>query len=185
MTVRNRMARRMRAPLTAAAVALGMAGCAVTHVGEDWQCPVAQGVQCASVAAADPAVQHSATSETSETIRPPAPIWPDDVAHESCIPCVARSNPFTWFAGLFRRDAGGGEDQVLGVDAADTEAAASPPVAAEAAGAGQADAASPAALRSPERIARVWIAPFVDADGVYREGAWVRVVIAPAAWKLP
>ena len=40
-------------------------------------------------------------------------------------------------------------------------------------------------LREPETIGRIWIAPFVDADGVYREGAWVRVVIAPAEWRLP
>ena len=185
MTARNRIARRMSAPLPAAMAALGMAGCAVTHVGEDWQCPVAQGVQCASVAAADPAVQHPVAPGLSETARPLSASRTADGARESCVPCVARSKPFAWLAGLFRCDAGSGEDRVRGVDAADTEAAASPPVAAEAAGAGQADAASPAALRSPERIARVWIAPFVDADGVYREGAWVRVVIAPAAWKLP
>ena len=43
----------------------------------------------------------------------------------------------------------------------------------------------PEDLRAPETIGRVWIAPFVDADGVYREGSWVRVVIAPAAWRLP
>ena len=35
---------------------LAMAGCAGNHVGDDWQCPLAQGEVCASVSAADPAV---------------------------------------------------------------------------------------------------------------------------------
>ena len=39
-------------------------------------------------------------------------------------------------------------------------------------------------LREPEVVGRVWIAPFVDADGIYREGAWVRLVIEPARWRL-
>ena len=43
-------------PLLVAAAALALSGCAATHVGEDWQCPLAQGSVCASVAAADPAV---------------------------------------------------------------------------------------------------------------------------------
>ena len=40
-------------------------------------------------------------------------------------------------------------------------------------------------LREPEFIGRIWIAPFVDGDGIYREGAYVRLVIAPARWRLP
>ena len=36
--------------------ALALGGCAGTHVGDAWQCPLAQGKACASVAAADPAV---------------------------------------------------------------------------------------------------------------------------------
>ena len=40
-------------------------------------------------------------------------------------------------------------------------------------------------LRTGEVVARIWIAPFVDAGGVYREGAWVRVVLEPAGWRLP
>ena len=39
-------------------------------------------------------------------------------------------------------------------------------------------------LRAPEVIGRVWIAPFVDADGIYREGSYVRLVIEPARWRL-
>ncbi len=39
-------------------------------------------------------------------------------------------------------------------------------------------------LRTDEVVARIWIAPFVDADGVYREGSWVRAVLEPAGWRL-
>ena len=40
-------------------------------------------------------------------------------------------------------------------------------------------------VRIPEKIGRIWIAPWVDANGVYREGAWVRVVISAATWRRP
>ncbi len=39
-------------------------------------------------------------------------------------------------------------------------------------------------LRTGEVVARIWIAPFVDADGVYREASWVRAVLEPAGWRL-
>ena len=39
-------------------------------------------------------------------------------------------------------------------------------------------------LRTGEVVARIWIAPFVDANGVYREAAHVRVVLEPAGWRL-
>ena len=39
-------------------------------------------------------------------------------------------------------------------------------------------------LRTDEVVARIWIAPFVDADGVYREASHVRVVLEPAGWRL-
>ena len=39
-------------------------------------------------------------------------------------------------------------------------------------------------LRTEEVVARIWIAPFVDTDGVYREAAWVRVVLEPAGWRV-
>ena len=47
------------------------------------------------------------------------------------------------------------------------------------------DGAGGGELRTGEVVARIWIAPFVDADGVYREAAWVRAVLAPAGWRLP
>ena len=39
-------------------------------------------------------------------------------------------------------------------------------------------------LRTDEVVARIWIAPFVDAEGVYREASYVRVVLEPAGWRL-
>ena len=39
-------------------------------------------------------------------------------------------------------------------------------------------------LRTDEVVARIWIAPFVDADGVYREASWVRAVLEPAGWRI-
>ena len=75
--------------------------------------------------------------------------------------------------------------------------AASPAPPSEAAATGEAAPPLPAAtvaarddpsgagLRAPEVLGRVWIAPFVDAGGIYREAHWVRVVMAPAEWRLP
>ena len=40
-------------------------------------------------------------------------------------------------------------------------------------------------VRIPEKIGRIWIAPWVDANGVYREGAWVRILISAATWRRP
>ena len=38
-------------------------------------------------------------------------------------------------------------------------------------------------LRTDEVVARIWIAPFVDGNGVYREAGHVRVVLEPASWR--
>ena len=40
-------------------------------------------------------------------------------------------------------------------------------------------------LRTEEVVARIWIAPFVDANGVYREASHVRAVLEPAGWRVP
>ncbi len=40
-------------------------------------------------------------------------------------------------------------------------------------------------LRTAEVIGRIWIAPFVDAEGVYHEAGWVRAVMEPSGWRLP
>ena len=94
--------------------------------------------------------------------------------------CAARCHPFAWIARLFDADhEATGKDSPR--DMGDAAVAKSPD------GAPEETAADPAGdkLRAPETIGRIWIAPYVDAHGVYREGSWVRIVIAPAEWKRP
>ena len=217
----------LRAAMGAAA-ALALSGCAATHVGEDWQCPLAQGEVCASVAAADPAVPardgagrlaaatplyHAGDGSGAEGVEGRA---------ESGRECEADCGPLAWLASLFHGigNAGAGDGpmaapadggEIAGTAGPDPERPAAPePVTerdapgetvspappAEAAATGDAAPPLPAAsvavpddpsgadLRAPEVIGRVWIAPFVDAGGIYREAHWVRVVMAPAAWRL-
>ena len=54
-----------RRPLPAAIVLAGLvlAGCSGTNVGSSWQCPLAQGGTCDSVAGADPAVAQTAPAD--------------------------------------------------------------------------------------------------------------------------
>ena len=122
-------------------------------------------------------------------------------------------DPFAWLARLFAPETGEGEARPAGgsartssgmaaqlpepepggetaapAAAGTTEPATAAPLPAEA-GLSQADPARDGSeaddLRTGEIVARIWIAPFVDADGVYREGAWVRAVLEPAGWRLP
>ena len=204
MTKTAILKRRLRA-LTAMA-ALGLAGCSGTNVGDSWQCPLAQGTNCGSVAAADPAVPGLA-----ETAVPREPLYRARGA-EDAAPDSARSHevdcggfgPFAWLARLFGA-AGGhagtptpGEGQSAnaarssapapesapqdGAGDSRADAARMPPAAVEAA----ALPADPAGgLRTGEVVARIWIAPFVDADGVYREASHVRAVLEPAGWRTP
>ena len=39
--------------------------------------------------------------------------------------------------------------------------------------------------RTEEVVGRIWIAPYVDANGVYHEASWVQTVLEPAGWWLP
>ncbi len=169
---------RPRTAAMAVLAALALAGCASGHVGEDWQCPLAQGAVCASVAAADPAVPEAGTA------LPPDAMGAEDRADGSAdasaaaVPdCDSGCSPFGWLARLF---APADEDAAARPDGAGpaSEVPAAAPLPDE-------DSPSGEALRAPDRIARVWIAPWVDADGVWREASWVRVVIAPARWRLP
>ena len=110
-------------------------------------------------------------------------------------------DPFAWLARLF----GGTDDGRQGAANAGAARAgsaidaASPPAAAanSAPDRPDSDAALPADtasgddgvptddLRIGEVLARIWIAPFVDAGGIYREASHVRVVLEPAGWRLP
>ena len=232
------MAERKRILCAAAmvAAALALSGCAATHVGEDWQCPLAQGSVCSSVAGADPAVPETLVPETPVPGggAPPAPRAPlygggEAKAERSVADaesgCEADCGPFAWFRGLLGlNDAeGGGEEAAVPVSGDDGEGVPRARVQADAPSAGTAalPAPGPAApvpgdgtlrdtggppaaaaeadnpplpapavaedadLRTGEVIGRVWIAPFVDSGGVYREGSWVRLVIEPARWRAP
>lgn len=240
----ERRSYRATRPLAAALAALALAGCAADHVGDDWQCPLAQGKVCASVAVADPAVPETFVPETRGTARSVGDIPPDRRIDEPA--CESDCDPLAWLAGLFAGpadtgpDAAAQDDDIDGLGtaasprnaaaaAADTSVGPAETLAADAPGAAR-DAADPSghqasrasgvdsptiasaapdgsplpaagemadpgtddvageaadALRTGEVVARIWIAPFVDADGIYREGSWVRAVIAPAAWRLP
>ena len=213
--------RKWLTALPALAAALALAGCAGSHVGDAWQCPIAQGQVCESVAAADPAVPETAGPEALAIDAPLYERRPRGTTEESASPgpeteCAGGCNPFAWLARLFapdpgdaatddraaaeargRADTGGGlPDGGASAPAAVRPEPAAPesPATVEAASDGTGAEAPPAplpagsdlradALRTSEVIGRIWIGPFVDAGGVYREAAWVRVVIAPADWR--
>ena len=194
----------MRMSVTGAVVfaALALSGCAGTHVGDAWQCPLAQGKVCASVAAADPAVIGAAETERLAAASPlyrtggsGAPTG--NAALREDRDCDTGCNPLDWLASLFTGDdnetGAQSEFAVSEPPAPAPQISPSPQVSIPAKQDNGAEAIAPSAvgdpevddLREPETIGRVWIAPFVDADGVYREASWVRIVIAPAAWRLP
>lgn len=160
--------------LSAAAL---LAGCGATHVGETWQCPLAQGAQCTSVAGADPAIQADDRQAALPPVRAAAQNGVlEDAAGEEYRACTGLCRPFAWLSRLF---AGGDTPDAAVVDGADRSAEISVAAVPDA------GFRSPADVRLPEKIGRVWIAPWVDDNGVYREGAWVRIVIRPAAWRIP
>ncbi len=211
-TKRNRIA-----PVLAALVtAMALAGCSATHVGESWQCPLAQGASCDSVAAADPAVP-GAGADQRPVLREPLYRVRGTESSEAAPParpcdagCGAGFDPFAWLARLFgagdadsaRETPAPVADAAAAIPATATPVAESPAPAAARVPESAADdaavapeppadtAALPASaapardLRTGEAIGRIWIAPFVDADGVYREAAHVRVVLEPAGWRL-
>lgn len=165
--MKTNIRRRTGIPLRAFAMLLGVlliTGCAGgSHVGESWQCPIAQGVACQSVSEADPAV--AATAEARETPLPS----PGRSIETTGTPFL--SGILAWFAELFS-----GEEVE---EVATAEPLIVPPASDE----------TPVEpnenLRTKERIARIWIAPYVDARNNYHEGYWVRAVIEPAGWRLP
>lgn len=191
---------------------LGIAGCAGTNVGGSWQCPLAQGEVCTSVSAADPAVPLKAEGlppagevplyrprvEGGETARSTR-TSPATEAGKECRKCGMF--PFGWLARLFSSTSHAGDLSVSGVagpeDPAEPSADAAAadlsmsrssdevPDDAEKKGTRVTRKVVPEDAREPETIGRVWIGPFVDADGVYREASWVRIVISPASWRLP
>ena len=168
-TSRPRIAgcRRVIPALLAAVLAVG--GCSATHVGDAWQCPLAQGTACTSVAEADPAV---ASPGKAQGLPTPGPLpWArTGDAEESGVACAGGCDPLAWLAEWL-----GTFEEPDGTAPAELEPGSSAEEFPDVSGDG---------LRTKERIARIWIAPFVDSGGVYREAHWVRTVLEPARWRL-
>ena len=187
------------APVAIVLGALMLAGCSSGHVGEDWQCPLAKGGSCASVAAADPAVP-KAGSVQAMAAGEPLRLLPRDMEAERAdlLAMESRScetacgfDPFAWLARLFGGNGDfNGERLSAKPSASDVAAKPAPDRSDSGSGplpAGPAsghDAAQADGLRTGEVVARIWIAPFVDADGIYREASHVQVVLEPAGWRL-
>ena len=217
---RNTRRAGRRGPAVATLAAILLAGCSSGNIGESWQCPLAKGGSCDSVAAADPAVPDRQAAGKSVLREPLYRVRSGDrvqaLAEMPCAAdCGAGFDPFGWLLRLL----GGVEDEdrrspgETAPSTADTAAenappsgsaarkavaAASSPVLAkkksrpaEPAAAGLPDTSDHAGddvsgddLRTGEVLARIWIAPFVDANGVYREAAHVRVVLERAGWRV-
>ena len=199
----------------AALAALLLAGCSSGHVGERWQCPLAEAGTCDSVAAADPAVPNMDAARNAvlreplwrvratELDTPPVRGPGQAVAPPCAADCGGGFDPFAWLARLFgaepaeeKKTAATGPTRLLPPEtppptALPAELDAGEPAAAPLPTEQDAPAIHPGAedpaggdLRTDEVVARIWIAPFVDADGVYREASHVRVVLEPADWRL-
>ena len=194
-----------RAALPAAALAaLLLAGCSSGHVGESWQCPLADAGTCDSVAAADPAVPDMNAARNTVFREPLWRVRGEQTrtmprkADSACEADCAGFDPYGWLARLFggetaeeKKTARTGPTRLLPTGAPTPSTLPAEPAAAPLA----ADPGGPnvhpvaedphrADLRTDEVVARIWIAPFVDAGGVYREASYVRVVLQPAGWRL-
>ena len=180
--MKTTMTRLRNGCLPAAAVLL-LTGCSATHVGESWQCPLAQGASCTSIAEADPAVPAGAAGSA---VLFGEPLQGDRRPVDGAAACDRDCGPLAWLRGLF--EVGPHDDPALLPPEAPAAVAVTAPVGPD----GEAPSTAPdpavaadASLRVPEVLGRIWIAPFVDADGIYREAHWVRVVLEPAGWTLP
>ena len=185
-----------RAVPAAALAALLLAGCSSGHVGESWQCPLADTGTCDSVSDADPAVPDAGAARTTvlaeplwraqSTRQPNAPVeTPCDAA------CDGGFDPFAWLARLFapetadrEKTATTGPVRLLPPETPTLDALPAGPDSPESLADGETSPDVQDDLRTGEVVARIWIAPFVDADGVYREASHVRVVLEPAGWRL-
>ena len=176
----------------AAIAALLLAGCSSGHIGDSWQCPLAEGGACDSVATADPAVPDAGAARKTVLTEP---LWrqragePESPAPAPCeAECGGGFDPFGWLMRLFGggegKDRPAAEETEPGVTAV-SRAREPATVALPAVPARGEDDPDGESLRTGEAVARIWIAPFVDADGVYREASHVRVVLEPAGWRLP
>ncbi len=166
-TNHSRIAGYIRAVPALIAAALALGGCAATHVGDTWQCPLAQGAACTTVADADPAVN---TADKARGLAVPEAPDAED-AGGSGRACAGDCDPLGWLAKWIGTSDHLGEETAIAEPAPVSQGVEAPDPVSE-------------NLRTKERIARIWIAPFVDAHGVYREGHWVRAVLEPTRWRL-
>ena len=170
-------------------VLFALGGCAATNVGNTWQCPLVKGSVCASVAEADPAASRRFSTDTSaiggtETQRSAVRARRSrTVTGARASRTVGRTRPpepecrgvcrlQDWLGRSF-----GSAGEVLENDPETQSRNAS-----------EADELEPAtswrdSARTSEVLGRIWIAPYVDASGVYHEASWVRVVLEPAGWR--
>ena len=198
--------------LASAATLLGvllLGGCATTHVGNAWQCPLVEGEPCRTVREADPAAAAPPGREIPVPRAQRDTVTDRPHTGESGVSakkpaCTGGCRPLDWLRRAFgfedKGRAGAGADAVPEDAGADGEAgtvageSGPPPAGSPPAGMGLLPAGLPSASlpsagplpagqRTPEVLGRIWIAPYVDAAGAYHEGSWVRVVIEPAAWR--
>ena len=168
------------------AVEVLLAGCSATHVGESWQCPLAQGTSCTTIADADPAVPagaHRAVALFGQPLhggRSPTDRAAANGRRHQEEACDRDCGPLAWLGELF----GAASAPTAPATVAATEPVAGPGGEAPFTEPSSAIAADES-LRAPEVLGRIWIAPFVDSDGIYREAHWVRAVLEPAGWRLP
>jgi len=179
-----------------------LGGCAASHVGSAWQCPMLEGQPCVSVAEVDPAgagARRTGAREGNTGAGPNradgnAPVWAtplyrtpsatdgetDDTA---VLPprrgCRGGCRPFAWLRRLGRHGTEASPEESVANADTDTGVDDEPLELA------RTDTSTLDDLRTPEVIGRIWIAPYVDSLGVYREASWVRVVFEPAGWKHP
>ena len=114
MTHGTKYARRRPVMPAAAMAGLLLAGCSSGHIGESWQCPLAAGGSCDSVAAADPAVPDADAARTAVLrdplwrVRDSEPTAPAEApAEKACAADCARGfDPFGWLMRLFGADPG-------------------------------------------------------------------------------
>ena len=178
-----------------AMLALGtlvLGGCATSHVGNTWQCPLIEGQPCQSVRDADPAAPVLSDPGISDSVA--SGLFRSDTAgaRSAQAKCRGGCRPFGW---LRRAFATGGEDRTdTGVDSVATDDGQNAQTGTASGGEEPQPAGlQPAGLqpagpwrdgaRTPEVLGRIWIGPYVDTAGVYHEGSWVRVVFEPAGWR--
>ena len=188
---------------------LGLGGCASTHVGNDWQCPLTQGSACTRVAGADPAA--------------PANVAPHTRAEGEAVAEEPGARARRYRTGTGARMPGARVAAKAGASAPTCRGSCRPSERLGHGGGGEEEAPAPGhednenvqavtgagmdgrniegsgrdtsggspdndtvnrdSARTAEVIGRIWIAPYVDAEGVYHEASWVRAVLKPAAWR--